>query len=314
MEGKYKRKLDQTIEIVDDEWKKPRKRFFKKIIFGRVFIFGLDEKEHVFVINRNKMKFIKSNVKNIFGYGDNIFGIDLDGTLFRINQYYLWHLYTFGDYCNVKINLRIKKMFIFNCAFLVNTIDGNTYYLRHTEGRIQIQKKFPYYFKRIIRRAADPFFTYVYAFIGVDDYDRFCLFHTGEEIHDLGRNPKEEISKLSDMKFTKQKIDDIVRELLYGKEEFTIDCLGEKIDVKMIYNSSGVDDPDIKVAVDRDGKVYFKGKGKYKFIYSDTRSNKWDESPYFIKIKPKTKKKQQDKLFNLLKDKKNCDLLFNFSF
>jgi hypothetical protein len=305
-----------------------KRKTFKKIVFCEYSAYGLDENHDVYVFDSKIMKLYKSKVKNIFGCGGPMFGIDLDGETFKnsiINDYEFQYL---------GINLKMEKMFVFPRILFGNATDGNTYsfwlfgdesdgctYSFCNINRIRETKtKFSYHLKKMTMiKYLDDVNYEISAFripIAVGYHDEFYIWgqlpnQCKREIHCLGKNPREQMIKLLDNKVINEVIDNVISELLYGKKEFVIDCSGKKIDVKMIHNTS-----DIFVAADRDGKIYFKGPEKDRFIKVDKYSKwelEWSESPYLIKPKPKfTRKQQQDKLFHLLKNGKNCDLSFDY--
>jgi hypothetical protein len=312
-----------------------RKRFFKKIVFLSCWAYGLDENHDLYRFNVREMELIsKSNVKNIFNLdcGDYkcAFGIDLNGKLFEILD---------SEICYFDLNLQVEKIFPFEYKFFVNTVDKNTYYFCNYIGKFRSWKKtpnkFPYYLKKIFLYAScdsnDLSDTYEIYF-AMDHNKQIYMWkmipinNKIEKINCLGRNPRKPMIKLlneylpenivrrplSEEK-DEDKINDVIKEFLYGKEEFTIYCCDKEVSVKMVYNSR-----DLKMATDRDGKVYLGEYHKSLFIDINGKLDRWVESPYFIeikhKLKAKTKRKQQDKLFNLLKNGKNCDLSLNFFF
>jgi hypothetical protein len=306
-----------------------KKIFFKKIVFLSRWAYGLDENYNLYRFDNDEMKlFIKSDVKNIFNNESNdykrAFGIDLNGKLFGILDPEIYYF---------NFNLQVEKLFILGDLFFVNTVDKNTYYFYHYTGNIKttevIPKKFPYYLKKIFLYAScvsnDLSDTYEIYF-AMDHNNQFYMWkmipiNTIEKINCLGRNPiKQMIQLLNEYlpenivrrPLSEEKdedgINDFIKEFLYGKEEFTIYCCDKEVSVKMVYNTR-----DLKMATDRDGKVYLGEYHKGLFIDIGRKLDRWVESPYFIKKKPKfTRKKQQDKLFNLLKNGKNCDLSLNF--
>jgi hypothetical protein len=305
------KKDDQPVQPVKKDDKPVEKRFFKKILFGKCAstgescIIGLDENNtvHLFDKERKKTIFI-CDTKNVFEANNYIYGIDLNGKLFSIRK----DINKPAVYS--EIDLQFEKMFCFPNAFFANTTDKNTYFSLIAKDNIPKPIKIPYYLKKIIKKSYVKDDKTYHIYIGIDHNYQFCIIGKDSTMYGFGRYPKEDMIRLLINKFTEKEIDDMINELLYEKkEERIIDCLEKKMDVKMIYDCLN-----FSVAADRDGRVYFGGKEKYQFIKTDDKSDGWIETPYFIKVKTKTKKKQKDKLFNILKLKKNCDLLLNFSF
>jgi hypothetical protein len=308
-------KLNQSVEEIKPV--EEIKKRFKKIVFLDYWAYGLDENHDLYSFDRTQMILFKSEVKNIFGCdndGASIFGIDLNGKTFKnsiMSDYSLQYL---------DIDLKMEKMFVLPNLLFGNATDGNTYsFYFDTYRRNQIKTKLSYHFKKM---TAINYPGYVNdqissfrVLVAIDYHDEFYVWghlpqQYKEKFHCLGKNPREQMIKLLDNKVINEVIDKVISELLYGKKEFVIKCSGKKIDAKMIYNTS-----DIMVAADRDGKIYFTGPEKNRFINVNTWAWEWSESPYSIKPKPKfTKRKQQDKLFSLLKNEKNCDLSLNFFF
>jgi hypothetical protein len=319
-----KQKRKQPVEEVEKI-----KRFFKKIVFGEYFAYGMDDNHDVYKFDAYTIDLFKSKVKNIFDFEGDIFLIDLDGKLFRINESFYPSCY------RLETKLRFKKLFVFDNRIFGNTMDGNIYYL-HLDGgygaNVLSEKKLPYHFKKIIykKRIYDSDYgdQLIYdSFLIAIDYDnRFymCQYYPSiysGEMHYLGRDPKGKMIVLCDEEPSKwdnepskwEIYDKAIWELLYEKKEFTIDCSGKKIDVKMIHNYR-----DLKVVVDGDGRIYFMGDNQNIFSKVKHDFRNWIETSYFIEIthtlKAKTRKQQQDKLFNLLKNEKKCDLSLNFFF
>jgi hypothetical protein len=348
---KKKRKTNPIIEkalegVKDGEVLKgmgcKAERFFKKIIFGKYIAFALDENHDVYKICGKKMEVFKSNVKNIFSsdddtFDENIFGIDLDGKLFKIYKVnsYPW------TYTYIEINLRFNKIFVFPGVFFGNVNEGNvndgnnengkggrnimnekTYICRYTKSTIQTKKFFPFHLKWIIQKQYIGHllnFCMSYIFFGIDYNNTVCVSgdipnYEGCRICHIKRHPQKTLTKLLRNYFEEEEVVDILRELWYKGNEDTITCSGKKIDVKFIYGYPILNTTAFAAASDRDGRVYFYGIDKFKFINTNTKCDDWAESPYFIDANPtlkaKTKKKQQNKLFNLLKDEKYCDLIF----
>jgi hypothetical protein len=307
---KLNKLFDQPFEKVDNPVKK---RFFKKILLGsyiswvpyvqhtEYFIIGLDEDNTVHLFDKeHETVILIHDVKDIFSVKDSIHGINLNGKLITI------YVGT-DDPAGYILTIvpQFEKAFTFYNAYFVTATDKNTYFFLCKGNGFITPIKIPHYLKRIIWRSYDIDDIFYRIYIGIDHNDQFCVILEDNTICSLGRCPEEEMLRLLGDNFEKQQINDMIKELLHGKkEEMVIDCLGKKIDVKMIRDS------DVGIAADKDGRVYFSGSDKNKVIDTDNESYEWIESPYFIKVKPKTKKKQQDKLFNLLKMKKNCDLIF----
>jgi hypothetical protein len=295
---KQKQKRKQPVEKV--------KRFFKKIVFSESFAYGIDDNHDIYKFDAYTIDLFKSKVKNIFGFEGDIFLVGLDGKSFKINESFYRSRY------RLETKLRFKKLFVFYNRIFGNAMDGNTYYLHLDGANVLSEEKLPYHFKQMIHKEYiydnDHAQQFMYdSFLIAIDYDnRFYISGCypnkySEEIGYIGRDLKEGIIKLSYSKWKNP------GELLYEKKEFTIDCSGKKIDVKMIHNYC-----DLKVVVDGDGRIYFMGDDKTIFSKVKYNLKNWMESPCFIEVKPKTRKQQQDKLFNLLKNEKKCDLSFNY--
>jgi hypothetical protein len=297
---------------------KINKYIFKEIVIGGSFAYGLDENHDLYSFNMQEMKLFKSKVKNMFGSYDGIFGIDLDGLTFRIKESKEDHK---QSVVYLDTNLKFEKITSFgrwgggNDIF-ANTIDGHTYswmddyyhpglnyYLNESPT------KFDYDLKKIVQIIFDngPVSDFsndmIYVKIAIgsdgkfygfpDDRGGFCVGDTIDEL-------KKRLFKMYNERIEHvESFFKMIDESLFGKE-FTIDCSGKKIDVKMIY-----DYYHLKMASDKSGRVYFSERDAYRYFYHAEIKNMdkkwsdryfrdenkykfdenhvWIESPYVIK-------------------------------
>jgi hypothetical protein len=291
---KQKRKLYQETE----ETKKIK---FEKIVFGNSFVFGLDKYNDLYKFNEQENKHVKHYVKNIFGYGDHIVGINyhvyddafgLDNCLFQIinDQVLSTHYFPIG--------LQLEKLFGFSGIIFGNTIYDNTWIFSDIkdESLPLTQEKCLCHLKKVIQRSFTKENQVHHIFIGIDYNGQFCIFYGENEVCSMEFLQKEQMIKLLSDQFKEQEINDIIKELLNEEEkEFTIDCSGKKMDVKMIHKT-----PNFSAAVDGNGNVYFSGKDKFKFMKTDSKPDEWTETPYLIGAKSKIREKRRQKLCHLL--------------
>jgi hypothetical protein len=293
------RKLDQQIKERIERIK------LKKIVFGNSVAYALDKHDDLYEFDANKYALVENNVKDISGSGDHIFGTS--AYLFKLKEGRIMSC--------VGSHLQFEKIFVFPGTIFGNTDREKTWIIRYAKDKggndkILTQEKCLGYLKKVIQRSFTKENQVYDIFIGIthdktiiyDKTRRFSIFYTKDEVCSIESIREEQVIRLLSNQFKEQEINDMIaelsnEELSNGEEKkFTIDCSGEKIEVKMIHNTS-----DFSAAVDKDGMVYFGGKDKYKFIYTENKSDEWVTSWYYLGgEESENKMKRLEKLCNLL--------------
>jgi hypothetical protein len=344
-----------------------KKKFTKIIVCGDTIV-GIDKKGFVYREHKYDDLSIKSDypIKNIYyNYSkESVLGLALDGLLFKFSSSYSDSFSSIKSIFRSegKSKLRFKKIFTFpglTCfsgeVYFGNTLDGVTYCWgsnrsgclgteKKYDGDVNVPIRFPYYLKKIVKlEYSSTLMALGYDYDIYDDRSDDTIYVWGERILKINSQWKKH-SDIPDhgviwsIRFTSKlnarynllwRTDDdmdfenTLEELFYGEKPISVRFHGASIKVKVIYESNLN-----HFAVDKDGKIYFRGTNTYQWLIykngnrstdirwggSDDNDNdyttltRWAETIYSLEPRSRSK----SKLFELLKLEKKCDVNFEF--